>query len=63
MAKQPGVVQSTPPSTLYIPNKTGDGYVALTTVYPTTAPQDKATTDLVNHLRDTTVPQAVGTRA
>ena len=32
----------------------------LTNVYPTTAPQDAATTDLVNHLRDTTVPQAVG---
>jgi RND superfamily putative drug exporter len=32
----------------------------LTTVYPTTAPQDAATTDLVNRLRDTTVPQAVG---
>jgi putative drug exporter of the RND superfamily len=60
VAKQPGVVQSTPPTTTYIPNKTGDGYVALTTVYPTTAPQDAATTDLVNRLRDTTVPQAVG---
>ena len=60
VAQQPGVDQSTPPSTEYIPNKTGDGYVALTTVYPTTAPQDAATTDLVNHLRDTTVPQAVG---
>jgi RND superfamily putative drug exporter len=60
VAKQPGVVRSTPPTTQYIPNKTGDGYVALTTVYPTTAPQDAATTDLVNHLRDTVVPQAVG---
>jgi RND superfamily putative drug exporter len=60
VAQQPGVVQSTPPTTQYIPNKTGEGYVALTTVYPTTAPQDAATTDLVNHLRDTTVPQAVG---
>ncbi len=61
VAQQPGVVQSTPPTTTYIPNKkTGEGYVALTTVYPTTAPQDAATTDLVNHLRDTTVPQAVG---
>ena len=60
VAKQPGVVRDTPPTTQYIPNKTGDGYVALTTVYPTTAPQDAATTDLVNHLRDTTVPQAVG---
>lgn len=61
VAKQPGVVQTTPPSTVYIPNKkTGSGYVALTTVYPTTSPQDAATTDLVNRLRDTTVPQAAG---
>jgi putative drug exporter of the RND superfamily len=64
VAKQPGVVQGTKThpstSTQYIKNKTGDGYVALTTVYPTTSPQDAATTDLVNHLRDTTVPQAVG---
>src|SRR6202453_2459935 len=60
VAKQPGVVRSTYPTTQYIPNKTGDGYVALTTVYPTTSPQDAATTDLVNHLRDSTVPQAVG---
>ena len=44
VAKQPGVDQSTPPTTQYIPNKTGDGYVALTTVYPTTSPQDAATT-------------------
>ena len=29
VAEQPGVVQSTPPTTQYIPNKTGDGYVAL----------------------------------
>ena len=38
VAKQPGVDQGTPPTTTYIPNKTGDGYVALTTVYPTTVP-------------------------
>ena len=45
---------------LHPEQETGSGYVALTTVYPTTSPQDAATTDLVNRLRDTTVPQAVG---
>ena len=55
---QPGVAQVAPP--LYIPSKTGDGDVVLVNVYPTTAPQDAATTDLVNHLRAVTVPQAEG---
>src|SRR5215203_6553330 len=36
-------------------NETGDA--ALITVIPTTSPQDKATEDLVNHLRDDVVPQ------
>jgi RND superfamily putative drug exporter len=31
---------------------------ALITVIPTTSPQDKATQDLVNHLRDKTIPDA-----
>ena len=60
VAKQPGVVDSPLPTPLYIPSKTGNGYVVLTNVYPTTSPQDAATTNLVNHLRDTVVPQAVG---
>ena len=30
---------------------------------PSSAPQDASTTDLVNHLRGDTIPQAVGTRA
>jgi RND superfamily putative drug exporter len=46
---------------LYIPSKTGNGDVVLVNVYPQTAPQDAATTDLVNHLRSDTIPQAVGT--
>ena len=33
---------------------------ARSTSIPTTAPQDAATTDLVNHLRSDTIPQAVG---
>ena len=44
---------------LYIPSKTGSGDVMLLNVYPKTAPQDAATTDLVNHLRSDTLPQAV----
>ena len=32
----------------------------LMNVYPTTSPQDQATTDLVNHLRSDTIPAAVG---
>jgi len=61
--QQPGVVQNSPPTTVYIPNKTGDGYVALTTVYRPRRPQDKATTDLVNHLGATRFQQAVGNAA
>jgi RND superfamily putative drug exporter len=43
---------------LFIPSKTGNGDVMLLNVYPKTAPQDAATTDLVNHLRSDTLPQA-----
>jgi len=45
---------------VYIPSKTGSGDVVLLNVYPDSAPQDAATTDLVNHLRDDTIPNAVG---
>jgi RND superfamily putative drug exporter len=46
---------------LYIPSKTGEGKdVVLVNVYPDSAPQDQVTTDLVNHLRNDTVPHAVG---
>jgi RND superfamily putative drug exporter len=43
---------------LYIQSKTGSGEVVLLNVYPKTAPQDAATTDLVNHLRSDTLPAA-----
>jgi RND superfamily putative drug exporter len=43
---------------LFIPSKTGGGDVMLLNVFPKTAPQDVATTDLVNHLRSDTLPQA-----
>jgi putative drug exporter of the RND superfamily len=52
----PGVKFVTPPRF----NQAGDA--ALITVIPTTSPQDQATQDLVNHLRDDVVPsQLAGT--
>jgi putative drug exporter of the RND superfamily len=57
--KQPGVATVAPP--VFLPSKTGSGSeVAFIDVFPTTAPQDGATTNLIYHLRDDTVPQAVG---
>jgi putative drug exporter of the RND superfamily len=58
VAQQPDVHSVAQP--VYIKSKTDNGYVALTQVYPKTSPQDATTTDLVNHLRDDTVPNAVG---
>ncbi|HEY1653401.1 MAG TPA: MMPL family transporter [Acidimicrobiales bacterium] len=58
VSQQADVAKVAPP--LYIPSKTGSGDVVLLNVYPKTAPQDAATTDLVNHLRSDTLPQAVG---
>jgi len=37
-----------------------DGTAAIVTVIPTTSPQDEATTKLVEHLRGTVIPAAVG---
>ena len=56
VTQQPDVASVTTP--LFIPSKTG-GEVALVQVYPKSAPQDAATTNLIYHLRDTTIPQAV----
>ncbi len=57
VSQQPDVAKVAQP--VYIPSKTGSGEVMLLNVYPKTAPQDVATTDLVNHLRSDTLPQAV----
>jgi RND superfamily putative drug exporter len=43
-----------------IPSKTGGGKVVLIDVYPTTAPQDVATTTLIDHLRSDVIPKAEG---
>jgi RND superfamily putative drug exporter len=56
VAQQQDVARVAAP--LYIPAKTGGGDVVLVNVYPNSAPQDAATTNLVNHLRDQTIPQA-----
>jgi RND superfamily putative drug exporter len=37
-----------------------DGTAAIVTVIPTTSPQDEATSELVDHLRGTVIPAAVG---
>jgi RND superfamily putative drug exporter len=58
VSQQADVAKVAPP--IFIPSKTGNGDVVLINVYPESAPQDAATTDLVNHLRADTVPQAVG---
>ncbi len=58
VSQQAGVARVAAP--VYIPAKTGGGDVVLVNVYPNSAPQDAATTDLVNHLRSDTIPQAVG---
>jgi RND superfamily putative drug exporter len=54
LADTPGVAFATPPQ----PNQDGDA--AVMTVFPTTAPQDEATTQLVHTLRDETIPSVVG---
>jgi RND superfamily putative drug exporter len=56
VADQPGVARVAPPA--LIPAK-GGGEVALVEVYPTTSPQAEATTDLVDHLRQAVIPNAV----
>ncbi len=53
---QPGVARVSPP--VLLPAKDGK-QVALTTVYPTTSPEASATTDLIDHLRQVTIPAAV----
>jgi RND superfamily putative drug exporter len=53
---QPDVARVAPP--ILIPSHDG-GQVALINVYPDSAPQDGATTNLVYHLRQQTIPGAV----
>jgi len=52
---QPGVARVVAP--LSLPTKDGKT-VSLITAYPTSAPQDAATTDLIDHLRAQTIPEA-----
>jgi len=54
VARQPGVATVVPPIVLPAHN---DEQVALINVYPTTSPQASGTNDLIDHLRQTTIPQ------
>ena len=56
VARQPGVATVVPP--IVLPARDGE-QVALITVYPTTSPQASGTNDLINHLRQSTIPEAV----
>jgi putative drug exporter of the RND superfamily len=56
---QPGVKSLTMPFPP-IPSKTGGGHVVLIDVYPTTSPQAAGTTNLINHLRSSVIPGAIG---
>ncbi len=53
----PGVVNVTPAAV--IPGKDGSS-VAVFIAYPSSAPQDAATSDLIDHLRNETIPAALG---
>jgi RND superfamily putative drug exporter len=56
LTAQPGVASVGPATTL--PAKDGS-VVTLVQVYPTTSPQDAATTTLIDDLRSTTIPAAI----
>jgi RND superfamily putative drug exporter len=58
VATTPDVVSTTP--TTFIASKTGDGFVAIASVYPKGSPQDVSTTNLLHQLRNHTVPAATG---
>ncbi|MFD8597853.1 MMPL family transporter [Kitasatospora sp. NPDC059646] len=71
-ANRPALASSVQQALTGVPNTastaplqtSGDGAVLFTTVVPAQAPQDRATTDLVGHLADTVLPDAVaGTAA
>jgi putative drug exporter of the RND superfamily len=54
LATDPGIAAVTPPQVL------ADGEVATVLVFPKSAPQDVATSELVQRLRDETLPQLAG---
>ncbi|MDO8210270.1 MMPL family transporter [Conexibacter sp. CPCC 206217] len=53
--RAPDVVATTQP--VVLPGRDGRPGVAVAQVVPSGSPQDASTTDLVDHLRDTTIPQ------
>jgi RND superfamily putative drug exporter len=54
LREEPGVAYVPPP------RFNGDGSAAILTVIPTTSPQEEATSELVERLRGTTIPQTLG---
>ncbi|MBC6459680.1 MMPL family transporter [Actinomadura sp. HBU206391] len=56
VARRPGVAKVATPQLL----PASGGEIALVTVYPATAPQDAATTTLLEHLRGSVIPAAQG---
>ena len=52
LSHEPGIVSATPP------RLSPDGHVAVANLIPASSPQATRTTDLVNHLRGTVLPQA-----
>ncbi len=56
VGRQPDVSRVNPP--VVLPAKDGK-QVSLITVYPSSAPQDASTTDLIDHIRQQTIPSAV----
>jgi RND superfamily putative drug exporter len=57
ISRQPDVKSVNPP--IYLPSKTG-GQVAFINIFSDSSPQAVATTNLVNNLRNDTIPRAVG---
>ncbi len=56
VATQPGIAQVTPMVMIPAP---GGKQIAMIQAYPTSAPQDAATTALIHHLRDEVIPAAL----
>ncbi|MBI3647600.1 MAG: MMPL family transporter [Actinobacteria bacterium] len=55
ISSEPGVAVVAPATTIPVP---GGKEIALIQIYPASAPQDAATTDLIHHLRDQVIPKA-----
>jgi putative drug exporter of the RND superfamily len=59
LGRVPGVAAAAPAQFNAEPGATPAADTAVVTLYPKTAPQDRSTEDLVNHLRGTVIPAAL----